>query len=262
MDIPYNFEMATPLMHALHLFVQELQISQASLQQEAAGYAAQVAALVNAKFGTAEPASVADAIKAIVPELSQLRPATASADSVGLLQAFQLRLIAEIGDGSSTLFERAQLAAEGSTSAPEHRYPSKYKREAPADDENSSEATGHSKRARTGAEEAAVGPSASLLHGSDAYTSSDVGHDGSAAAAQRGGSSSSTAASSGGGGGAGLGVGAGGDKGLSENAAGDSPYLQFRIVKNDGSRRNLIWLTQVKNIFAAQLPKMPRVRDR
>ena len=34
--------------------------------------------------------------------------------------------------------------------------------------------------------------------------------------------------------------------------------LAFRVIRNDGSRRNMVWLTQVKNIFATQLPKMPR----
>lgn len=34
--------------------------------------------------------------------------------------------------------------------------------------------------------------------------------------------------------------------------------LQFRVVRNDGVRQHMIWLTQVKNIFATQLPKMPR----
>jgi hypothetical protein len=34
--------------------------------------------------------------------------------------------------------------------------------------------------------------------------------------------------------------------------------LQFRVIRNDGVRHNMIWLTQAKNIFAAQLPKMPR----
>lgn len=238
-------------MHALQLFVQELQLSQA-LQAEAAGYAAQVAALVNAKYGTAQPASVADAVRAILPEISQLQPATTSAESTGLLQTFLQRLAAEVGDGTSTVFERMQTAPDVVMGAPEHRYPSKYKRDTPADDELSSDSLAHSKRARTGAEAPTVGSSGSLLHGSDAYASSDVGHDGTSSRASRGIPSSSTASSGG--------SGAGGSAGLTENASGDSPYLQFRIVKNDGSRRNLIWLTQVKNIFAAQLPKMPRVR--
>ena len=34
--------------------------------------------------------------------------------------------------------------------------------------------------------------------------------------------------------------------------------LQFRVIRNDGVRQHMIWLTQAKNIFATQLPKMPR----
>jgi len=34
--------------------------------------------------------------------------------------------------------------------------------------------------------------------------------------------------------------------------------LCFRVIRNDGQRRHMVWLTQVKNIFATQLPKMPR----
>ena len=34
--------------------------------------------------------------------------------------------------------------------------------------------------------------------------------------------------------------------------------LVFRVIRNDGQRKHLVWLTQVKNIFATQLPKMPR----
>ena len=38
----------------------------------------------------------------------------------------------------------------------------------------------------------------------------------------------------------------------------DSLSLVFRVIRNDGQRKHLVWLTQVKNIFATQLPKMPR----
>lgn len=38
----------------------------------------------------------------------------------------------------------------------------------------------------------------------------------------------------------------------------DSGALQFRVVRNDGQRHNMIWLMQVKNLFGTQLPKMPR----
>jgi ribosomal protein S18 acetylase RimI-like enzyme len=40
----------------------------------------------------------------------------------------------------------------------------------------------------------------------------------------------------------------------------DDPDTQlcFRVIRNDGERRSLVWLTQAKNIFATQLPKMPR----
>ena len=38
----------------------------------------------------------------------------------------------------------------------------------------------------------------------------------------------------------------------------DSGALQFRVVRNDGLRHNMIWLMQVKNLFGTQLPKMPR----
>ena len=37
-----------------------------------------------------------------------------------------------------------------------------------------------------------------------------------------------------------------------------SGAVVFRVISNDGARAHLIWLTQVKNIFATQLPKMPR----
>lgn len=40
-----------------------------------------------------------------------------------------------------------------------------------------------------------------------------------------------------------------------EQAAG---ALTFQVISNDGQRAHMIWLTQAKNIFAAQLPKMPR----
>jgi len=40
-----------------------------------------------------------------------------------------------------------------------------------------------------------------------------------------------------------------------EQAAGT---LTFQVISNDGERAHMIWLTQAKNIFAAQLPKMPR----
>ena len=38
----------------------------------------------------------------------------------------------------------------------------------------------------------------------------------------------------------------------------DAGALVFRVISNDGARAHLIWLTQAKNIFATQLPKMPR----
>lgn len=38
----------------------------------------------------------------------------------------------------------------------------------------------------------------------------------------------------------------------------DAGALVFRVIANDGERDHLVWLTQVKNIFATQLPKMPR----
>jgi histone acetyltransferase len=56
----------------------------------------------------------------------------------------------------------------------------------------------------------------------------------------------------------------GGSAASAPNAAGgataeeDSGALFFRVIRNDGSRTNNIWLTQVKNIFGTQLPKMPR----
>jgi histone acetyltransferase len=34
--------------------------------------------------------------------------------------------------------------------------------------------------------------------------------------------------------------------------------IQFRAVKNDGSRESMIILTGCKNIYQKQLPKMPR----
>ena len=34
--------------------------------------------------------------------------------------------------------------------------------------------------------------------------------------------------------------------------------LFFRVIRNDGERLHMMWLTQAKNIFATQLPKMPR----
>ena len=34
--------------------------------------------------------------------------------------------------------------------------------------------------------------------------------------------------------------------------------MVFRVISNDGARQHLIWLVQAKNIFATQLPKMPR----
>jgi hypothetical protein len=38
----------------------------------------------------------------------------------------------------------------------------------------------------------------------------------------------------------------------------ESGVLQFRVVRNDGLRHNMIWLMQAKNLFSTQLPKMPR----
>lgn len=38
----------------------------------------------------------------------------------------------------------------------------------------------------------------------------------------------------------------------------DAGALIFRVIFNDGVPQNLIWLVGVKNIFAQQLPKMPR----
>jgi histone acetyltransferase len=38
----------------------------------------------------------------------------------------------------------------------------------------------------------------------------------------------------------------------------DAGALHFRIIRNDGAQQHMIWLTQAKNIFATQLPKMPR----
>jgi hypothetical protein len=34
--------------------------------------------------------------------------------------------------------------------------------------------------------------------------------------------------------------------------------LQTSIITNDGQRQSLIWLLECKNIFAKQLPKMPK----
>jgi hypothetical protein len=38
----------------------------------------------------------------------------------------------------------------------------------------------------------------------------------------------------------------------------DTGELDFKSIKNDGTIENLRWLLQIKNIFAKQLPKMPR----
>ncbi len=38
----------------------------------------------------------------------------------------------------------------------------------------------------------------------------------------------------------------------------DQGYLEFKVVKNDGSMTNLKHLTDLKNIIAKQLPKMPK----
>mmetsp|Transcript_21671 Transcript_21671/g.42567 ORF Transcript_21671/g.42567 Transcript_21671/m.42567 type:complete len:747 (+) Transcript_21671:129-2369(+) len=41
-------------------------------------------------------------------------------------------------------------------------------------------------------------------------------------------------------------------------AAKDKDGLEFRIITNDGTEENLVWLINVKEIFAKQLPKMPK----
>jgi histone acetyltransferase len=38
----------------------------------------------------------------------------------------------------------------------------------------------------------------------------------------------------------------------------DRGYLEFKVIKNDGSLINLKLLTDLKNIIAKQLPKMPK----
>jgi histone acetyltransferase len=61
--------------------------------------------------------------------------------------------------------------------------------------------------------------------------------------------------------GAGVAAGAGADvgPGIGSAAVDDSTVpVVFRVIRNDGTRMNNIWLTQVKNIFGTQLPKMPR----
>ena len=38
----------------------------------------------------------------------------------------------------------------------------------------------------------------------------------------------------------------------------ESGELAFRYVMNDGTAQHIMWLINLKNIFAKQLPKMPR----
>jgi histone acetyltransferase len=34
--------------------------------------------------------------------------------------------------------------------------------------------------------------------------------------------------------------------------------IGFQVVRNDGTRRSLLWLADLRNVFSTQLPKMPR----
>jgi len=38
----------------------------------------------------------------------------------------------------------------------------------------------------------------------------------------------------------------------------DKGYLEFKVIKNDGTAENLKLLTDLKNIISKQLPKMPK----
>lgn len=38
----------------------------------------------------------------------------------------------------------------------------------------------------------------------------------------------------------------------------DNGVLSFRVIANDGTADNLIWLITLKNIISKQLPKMPK----
>ena len=38
----------------------------------------------------------------------------------------------------------------------------------------------------------------------------------------------------------------------------DKGFLEFRVIKNDGTSENLKLLTDLKNIISKQLPKMPK----
>ena len=59
--------------------------------------------------------------------------------------------------------------------------------------------------------------------------------------------------------GVGAGASAGSNVGVGVVAVDDSTVpIVFRVIRNDGTRMNNVWLTQVKNIFGTQLPKMPR----
>jgi hypothetical protein len=216
---------------ALRQLISELAPPQDAQVYELEQYAAGVSTIVGARFEGEAGASVtaADCLRACMPTIMQLQPAAASAESAERLHNFLARLEQEIADVNSTIFGPPH-SSEGTSRVPKAgTYGVNANDGAGVDEDEEMEETGAGAGAGAGAPHGGEGAGIAI-GGSDAYERTEADNDQAEPKPE-------------------------GGVGPAED---DSPFLQFRIVKNDGSRRNLIWLTQVKNIFAAQLPKMPR----
>jgi hypothetical protein len=197
---------------------------------------------VRAYLARALPGLDAGAVLSAAVQSAASAGGGAAALSAALVEDALARLRAEVGDGASTLFCGAGDAAGSVTSR------------MPADP-----GAGTFKHARAGegaameVEEGVQPPpaAASSSSAAAAFSASTSAAVAAPAAAGSAGASSSAAAAAA----AAASFVSRDDLARQEESAG---MLQFRVIRNDGVRQHMIWLTQVKNIFATQLPKMPR----
>lgn len=278
------YEMTSVVRDSLLRFASELAASSnAAVAAEARELAERAAAIISAQPGT-HATSPGHLLKSSMPLLVSLAAITpGSADSEGAKAFFLTRLAAEVNDPDSTIFAAPAATANlaGRTPLTGKRSGSVAFGEGSTAGSVGSPSSTPAKRARVDMDSSAAPATPSARGAASASGTADDMTD-AAAASSGAGSVGASNSSSGGadgasgeevavktedGGGAGAGAEGGSADGSGqvykrkdENAKQeeDIGILQFRVIRNDGDRRHMIWLTQVKNIFATQLPKMPR----
>ncbi len=257
----------TSVADLLQRFASECTSTGGLLGSEAAHYASACAVALS---GAPSPSSLLAALPSLRARVQARVPGDAASEAS--LSEFFNRLEAEAsaasgggvassalggggGGGSDGTPAQAGSPRPRSASASPHRVPSEAKRARLEED------------GVAGGGADAGAPTRQPGAASDSYLVTETAAAAGSGAAPGSSSRAALLSAGGGGGGSGGGCGSsgGGGGGGGSGAAAAAPAkedsdapLCFRVIRNDGDRRSLVWLTQAKNIFATQLPKMPR----